>query len=85
MGAVPFSDTVKIARAAVDMWDLLQRKRDGVKASTKKIPRLMHVTGIMTAFREPLPSIVAKRKEAMSKYNKIKKNAAALRENFGKD
>ena len=84
MGAVPFSDSINKARGEIDMWDLLERKKGGTRASTKKIRRLMHLTGIMTAFRETLQSIPIKRKAAMSKYNGLKKNASKLRETFGK-
>jgi hypothetical protein len=78
MGAVPFSDTIKKARGAIDMWDLLQRRKDGTQASCKKIRRLMHLTGEMTAFNETLESIILKRKAAQSQYNKFKKEAGKL-------
>ena len=41
MGAIEFSDTIKIARAKIDLWDLLARKQHGIRASTCKIRRLM--------------------------------------------
>ena len=84
MGAIPFSDNVAVVRGAVDMWSLLQRKREGIKASTKKIRRLMKLTDEMTAFSYSLPEIKQKRKEAMSKWKKLKKNAGTLRAQFGK-
>jgi hypothetical protein len=84
MGAIEFSDTLKTARAAIDLWDLLERKRIGVRASTKKIRRLMRVTSEMTAFQLSLPAIQAKRKAAMSAYKKVKKTASTERVNFGK-
>ena len=84
MGAVPFSDSINKARGEIDMWDLLERKREGTRASTKKIRRLMHLTGISTAFNESLESILIKRKAAMSRYKGFKKNAHKLRETFGK-
>jgi hypothetical protein len=84
MGAVPFSDTIKKARGAIDMWELLQRRHDGTKASCKKIRRLMRLTGVRTAFNETPESVILKRKEAQSQYNKSKKEAGKLREQFGK-
>jgi hypothetical protein len=66
------------------MWNLLQRKRDGVKASTKKIRRLMRSTGEMTAFQKTPTEIRIKRKEALSRWKKLKKNADSLRAKFGK-
>jgi hypothetical protein len=84
MGAHEFSDTFKIARGAVDLWELLERKRNGVRASTKKIRRLMHLTDEMTAFRLSLDSIYKKRKAAMATYRKVKKNAKEERTKFGK-
>ena len=84
MGAIPFSDSIKKARGKIDLWELLERHRSGVTASKKKIRRLMHLTNEMTAFRKPLQEIAAKRKEAMSRYKKLKKNATTLREQFGK-
>ena len=84
MGAVPFSDSIKIIRGEIDMWDLLQRKKDGTKASGKKIRRLMHLTGVRTAFQETPETITIKRRAAMSKYKGLKKNASKLRETFGK-
>ena len=84
MGAVPFSDSIKKARGEIDLWDLLQRKKDGIRASTKKIRRLMHLTGLMTAFSETPQSIKNNRRAAMSKYKGLKKNASKLRESFGK-
>jgi hypothetical protein len=44
----------------------------------------MHLTGEMTAFNETLESIILKRKAAQSQYNKFKKEAGKLREQFGK-
>ena len=84
MGAIDFSDSIKKARSAIDLWDLLGRKRNGVRASTRKIRRLMHITGEMTAFRQPLQSIYGKRKEAMLSYKKLKKSANQERVLFGK-
>ena len=84
MGAIPFSDDIKKARGAIDMWELLQRKRNGTRASSKKIRRLMRLTGRMTAFKETSSTIEGKRKAAQTAYNKLKKNASKLRENFGK-
>ncbi len=83
MGAVPFSDSFKKAKSAVDLWNLLGRKRNGVRASTRKIRRLMHLTGEMTAFNLSLQSIYEKRKEARSEYNRIKKTASQERISFG--
>jgi hypothetical protein len=37
MGAIEYSDSFKIARGAVDLWDLLERKCNGTQASTTKI------------------------------------------------
>ena len=37
MGAIDFSDSLKIARSAIDLWDLLDRKRNGIGVSTRKI------------------------------------------------
>ncbi len=84
MGSVEFSDTVKIARGTIDMWDLIGRKRNGIRASTKKIRRLMKLTGIRTAFQESLEAILIKRKAAMSTYKKLKKTSTIEREKFGK-
>jgi hypothetical protein len=84
MGSVEFSDTVKIARGTIDMWDLIGRKRNGIRASTKKIRRLMKLTGIRTAFQESLEAIITKRKAAMSTYKKLKKTSTIEREKFGK-
>jgi hypothetical protein len=84
MGAVPFSADMNKARSAVDLWELLQWKREGTRASTKKIRRLMKITGEMTAFRESLSSIKNKQRQAMAAYKKLKKNADTLREQFGK-
>ena len=84
MGALAFSDTLKIARGGIDLWDLLVRKRNGTRASTTKIRRLMRLTSTMTAFQESLRSIYIKRKKAMSSYRKLKKKATQERALFGK-
>ena len=84
MAAHEYSDTLKITRATIDMWDLMERKRNGIRASTKKIRRLMRLTGTMTAFQETLHSIGIKRKQAMSAYKKMRKQASKEREQFGK-
>jgi hypothetical protein len=68
MGAIEFSDSITIARGKIDLWDLLDRKRNGIRASTSKIRRLMQLTGEMTGFQETIPSILIKRKTAMSEY-----------------
>jgi hypothetical protein len=84
MGAVDFSDTINIVRGEIDMWDLLARKRNGIRASTKKIRRLMKLTSIPTAFQAPLPQIIINRKTAMTQYKKLKKKSQEEREKFGK-
>jgi hypothetical protein len=84
MGGIKFSDSIKKARGAIDLWDLLYRKHNGIRASTRKIRRLMHLTGEMTAFQHSIPSIEAKRKLAMSSYKKLKKKADTERILFGK-
>ena len=84
MGAVPYSDVIQVAREEIDMWDLMLRYKEGTRASKTKIRRLMRLTGLMTAFRETPPTIVVKRKSAMAKYKKLKKEATQLRVQFGK-
>ena len=42
LGAVPFSDSIKKARDAIDLWELVERHHSGVTANKKKIRRLMH-------------------------------------------
>jgi hypothetical protein len=81
MGAIDFSGSLKIAQGAINLWDLLERKRNGVQASTKKRHRLMHPTVKMTACQVPLPSVRVKRKAAMSAYKKVKKQASSERIN----
>ena len=44
MGYLEYSDTLKIARGAIDLWERVDRKRNGIQASTKKIRRLMRLT-----------------------------------------
>jgi hypothetical protein len=67
MAAHEYSDTLKVtSRGAIDLWDLMDRKRNGIGASNKKIRWLMRLTGEMTAFQETLQSISAKRKLAIS-------------------
>jgi hypothetical protein len=84
MGAVPFSESVVNARGEIDMWSLLKRKREGTKASTKKIRRLMRRTGEMTAFQKTPKEIRTKRQAAISRWKKLKKNAETMRTKFGK-
>jgi hypothetical protein len=84
MAEIEYSDTLKIARGEVDLWELLERKRSGTRASTKKIRRLMKLTNEMTAFQQSLPSIIANRKAAKTRHKKLKKKATQEREQFGK-
>ena len=84
MGALDFSDTLKIARGPIDLWDLLLRKCNGIFASTKKICRLMRLTGNMTAFEQSIPAIITGRKAAMSSYKALKKKSGQERIIFGK-
>ena len=84
MGALEYSDTMKITRGAIDLWDLMARKRNGMKSSTKKIRRLMRLTGKNTGLQETLPAIISKQKLAMKAYRKLKKQAVKERESFGK-
>jgi hypothetical protein len=84
MGALNFSDSLKIARGTIDLWDLLLRKRNGRRASTKKIRRLMHLTGNMTAFEHSIPTIITRRKTVMSSYKALKKKSGQERIIFGK-
>jgi hypothetical protein len=73
MGAIAYSDALNKARNAVDLWDLLERKHNGIKASTRKISRLMKSTGEKTAFELPLLSMGLKQKAAMRFYKQVKK------------
>jgi hypothetical protein len=73
VGALEFSDSLKIARGTIDVWDLLLRKRNGIGASTKKIRCLMRLTGNMTAFEHSISTILTRRKTAMSSYKALKK------------
>jgi hypothetical protein len=75
MGAIEYSDSFKIARGAVDLWDLLERKRNGTQASTTKICQLMRLTGEMTALQASIPTILSKRTTAMSAFKNVKKTA----------
>jgi hypothetical protein len=85
MGALNFSDSLKIARGTIDLWDLLLRKRDGIGASTKKMRCLMRLTGNMTAaFEHSIPTILTQRKTAMSSYKALKKKLGQERIIFGK-
>jgi hypothetical protein len=84
MGALKFSDSLKIARGTIDLWDLLLRKRNGIRASTKKICHLMRLTGNMTAFEHSIPTIITRRKMAMSSYKALKKKPGQERIRFGK-
>jgi hypothetical protein len=84
MGKQDYSVAFHTARSAVDMWDLLIRKRNGVPCSCKKIRRLMHLTNEMTALSPPLRSIIVKRKAAMSNYKKLKKSSDQERVKFGR-
>ena len=62
----------------------MERKRTGIRASTKKIRRLMRLTGERTAFQESFQSIGDKRKKAMSEYKKMRKQASKEREQYRK-
>jgi hypothetical protein len=84
MGALDFSDSLKIARGTIDLWDLLLRKRNGIRASTKKIRRLMHLTGNMSAFEQSIPTIITRQKTSMSSYKALKKKSGQERILFGK-
>jgi hypothetical protein len=84
MGALNFSDSLKIARGTIDLWDLFLRKRNCIRASTKKIRRLMRLTGNMTAFEHSIPTILMQRKTAMSSYKALKKKSDQERILFGK-
>jgi hypothetical protein len=84
MADIEFSDTIKIARGAIDLWDLLERKKNGICASTKKIRRLMKVTGEQTGFQKSLTLILRKLKEPMTVYKKLKKTANTKQVNFGR-
>jgi hypothetical protein len=84
MGALDFVDSLKIARGTIDLWDLLLRKRSGIRASTKKIRRLMRLTGNMTAFEHSISTILTRRKTAMSSYKALKKKLGQERIIFGK-
>jgi hypothetical protein len=57
MGFLEYSDTLKIARGAIDLWDLLDRKRNGIRASTKNIRRLMRLTEETTGLQEGITAI----------------------------
>jgi hypothetical protein len=84
MGALDFLDSQNIARGTIDLWDLLLRKRNGIRASTKKIRRLMRLTGNMTAFEHSIPTIITRRKTAMSSYKALKTKSGQERILFGK-
>ena len=82
MGAVPYSDTLHQADNKVQMWLLLRKKRQGLRASTKKIRRLMRQTKVMTAFTFSITEIEAALLQARQEYKQVKKLAANHRSNF---
>ena len=82
MGQVPFSDALRQADLAVQLWLLLRKKRMGCRASVKKIRRLMHQTKNMNAFEVPLPIILNNLKSARQRYKEVKRNAADHRKKF---
>ncbi len=62
----------------------MSKKRNGLRASTTKIRRLMRLTGERRALRISMDAIKIKQKEANSLLKKTKKNADQERTNFGK-
>ena len=84
MGNTPFSDTLKKADQAVQLWLLLRKKRNGNRASIKKIRRLMRQTDSPTALDASLPDIQRQLLSARRTYKQIKRNANAHRKEFHK-
>ena len=82
MGQVPFSDTLRKADQAVQLWLLLRKKRTGNRASVKKIRRLMRQCQQMDAMEVSLPVIYQRLTESRTQYKSIKRQASEHRIKF---
>ena len=82
MGRIPFSDELKKADSAVQLWILMKKKRSGNRASVKKIRRLMRQLDIHNAFEYSPSDITQALITARQHYKHIKKNATAHRKKF---
>ena len=82
MGQIPFSDELKRADSAVQLWLLMKKKRQGNRASTAKIRRLMQQLDIPTAFEASPSDIVHALTTARQQYKTVKKNATTHRKKF---
>lgn len=82
MGAIPFSDDLKKADNQVQLWLLLRKKRQGHRASVKKIRRLMRQCQEPLAFTLALPALDTALTKARQQYKQVKRNATELRRKF---
>ena len=79
MGQVPFSDTIKKAGTAINLWKLVIRKKLRCNVSSKLIKNLARYLDIKKPMDVPFEECKRRRNEAYKTYNKFKKEAKTLR------
>ena len=82
MGKVPFSPTIKMAGASMELWQGVIKKKLHCRFSMSKIRRLQRKAGINNAMHLTLEETREKLRLATSKYKRLKKDAKQLRVKF---
>jgi hypothetical protein len=82
MGNVDYSDVIDTDRRSMALWDLVIRRRQGHRASVRKIRRLQKSLSITTAFTVTLLEAFQLHRNAFKKYKQDKKQDEEHRQSF---
>jgi hypothetical protein len=82
MGGVPWSLEIQLLRDKIELWEMLVRKKQKVKISTKRIRRFLKKVPVRHAFTSSLPEAIFQRDAAYLEYHTAKEKAPAMRVKF---
>jgi hypothetical protein len=82
MGGVPWSPQLQIYRQTIELWQMIRRKRKGMKISLKRIRRFMKKTRIRDALSNNLGQTEQLLAQAYCSYRTARKHAQLWRNNF---
>lgn len=82
MGAIPWSPKLQGFRDKITLWNMVYKKRCGIKTSTKKIRKLMKKTKEWQALKLNYDEVREKLGNSFNEYRKAKKDADYWKDDF---
>ncbi len=81
-GKVPWSPQLSKLRQQIELWNMIVKKRRGLRVSTKRIGRFMRKTGEHAALEIDLTEAIRRQQLAYKEYRTNKSHAPKWREDF---